>query len=192
MLLSQLCTELDLKEDDARMILADVRDDFADCEEVTNEEAKLIRNSIRAALSGGTGEVPLEPGLELSTQRTLVSNVSQVLGIPLFLAIEAELNAIATIEDVKNHLILNTLDQKQAELDQAIRKRSASRQQGYYTALKDLAHTMQKPLVVVEEMQQDIQHQNQQLEELLDAVKKGESLFPETATGWQSASVTRH
>ncbi|MEM7712361.1 MAG: hypothetical protein AAF349_02000 [Cyanobacteria bacterium P01_A01_bin.68] len=181
MLLSQLCTELELKEDDARMILADVRDDFADCEDVTNEEAKLIRNSIKAALPGGTGEVPLEPGLEVSTQRTLVSNVSQVLGIPLFLAIEAELNAIATIEDVKNHLILNTLDQKQAELDQAIRKRSASRQQGYYTALKDLAHTMQKPLVVVEDMQQDIQSQNQKLEELLVAVKAGESLSPETA-----------
>lgn len=181
MLLAQLCTELDLKEDDARMILADVRDDFADCEDVTNSEAKLIRNSINAALPGGTGEVPLEPGLEVSTQRTLVSNVSQVLGIPLFLAIEAELNAIATIEDVKNHLILNTLDQKQAELDQAIRERSASRQQGYYTALKDLAHTMQKPLVVVEGMQQDIQQQNQQLEQLLDAVKAGESLSPETA-----------
>lgn len=181
MLLSQLCTELNLNDDDARMILADVRDDFADCEDITNEEAKLIRNSIKAALPGGTREVPLEPGLEVSTQRTLVNNVSQVLGIPLFLAIEAELNAIATIEDVKNHLILNTLDQKQSELDQAIRERSAARQQGYYTALKDLAATMQKPVGVVEDMQQDVQHQNQQLEQLLNAVREGKSLSPETA-----------
>lgn len=173
MLLSELCKELDLKEDDARLILADVRFDFADCTEITNEEARLIRNSLKAALPGESGEVPLESGIELQDQKTLVSNVSQLLGVPLFLAIEAEINAIATVEDVKNHLILNVLDRKQTELDEAIRQRSKERLGAYYSAIKDLAATMHKPITVVDEMQQEIEQQNQQLEQLLSQVKSG-------------------
>lgn len=173
MLIKILCDELGISEDEARLILADTRADFADCETITNEEARLIRDSQRASLPGGNGEVPQTNGIELSQQKQIIRNASQVFGVPLFLSIEQEINTIASIEDVKNHLILNTLDQKQSELDEAIRQRASVRQEQYYNAVKDLAGKLQQPISVVEEMQSDIDEQNAQLADLLTQVREG-------------------
>lgn len=167
-----LAQQLNVSVEDVRIALAEVRDDFADCSEITPEEARTVRNSFKSALSG-SNEVPLEAGIELHQQKQIVNSVSQITGKPLFLAIEQELNTVAAVQDVKNALILNILENKQSELDQAIQQRAKQRTDGYYTALKDLADSLQKPVDVVEDMTNDIQQQNQQIADLLEQVKLG-------------------
>lgn len=167
-----LAQQLNVSVEDVRIALAEVRDDFADCSEITAEEAKVVRSSFNSALTGAS-EVPLESSMEVSQQKQIINSVSQLTGQPLFLAIEQELNTVAAVADVKNALILNVLDNKQSELDQAIHQRAKQRTDGYYTALKDLADSLQKPVDVVEDMTNDIQQQNQQIADLLEQVKLG-------------------
>ncbi|MEO0839072.1 MAG: hypothetical protein AAFS12_00195 [Cyanobacteria bacterium J06632_19] len=167
-----LAQQLNVSVEDVRIALAEVRDDFADCEEITAEEAKVVRSSFKSALAGSS-EVPLESSMELADQKQIINSVSQITGQPLFLAIEQELNTVAAVADVKNALILNVLDNKQSELDQAIRQRAKQRQDDCYTALKGLADTLQQPVEVVGEMSGDIEQQNLKISDLLEQVKAG-------------------
>ncbi|MEM7713260.1 MAG: hypothetical protein AAF349_06705 [Cyanobacteria bacterium P01_A01_bin.68] len=167
-----LAQQLSVSVEDIRIALAEVRDDFADCEEITAEEAKVIRSSFNSALAGAS-EVALESGMEVSQQKQIISSVSQITGQPLFLAIEQELNTVAAVQDVKNALILNVIDNKQSELDRAIRERAKQRQDNCYTALKGLADTLQQPVDVVGEMSADIEQQNLKIADLLEQVKAG-------------------
>jgi hypothetical protein len=143
--LTHICNETGLNIDDARLILINVREDWATAERVTDGEAELIRQSSRAALPGGNGQITPVAGMSIDQQKELINNASQVLGFPLVLAAMQEIKAIDTLEQVKNAIALNTIDRRQAELDAAIKQRSEARQQAYVTAITDLA-TNAKPV----------------------------------------------
>lgn len=171
--LTQICNETGLTLDDARLILINIREDWATTEQVTDSEAELIKQSAHAALPGSNGEIAPVADMDLTQQEQLINNASQVLNSPLVLAIAQEIKAIDTLHQVKNAIALNVIDVRQAELDAAIQHRSESRQQAYVTAITDLASQMQKPVSVVEKMKADIDATNAKLEALLAQVKAG-------------------
>lgn len=172
-LLIDICNQTGLTVDDVRLILADIRPDWAIAEQVTDSEAELIKQSAYAALPESSGEITPVADMDITQQEQLISNASQVLNFPLVLAAMQEIKAIDTLHSIKNAIALNTIDRRQAELDAAIRDRSRIRQQAYVTAITDLANQMQKPVDVAQEMVDDIKTTNAQLEALLATVKAG-------------------
>jgi len=171
--LTHICNETGLNLDDARLILINVREDWAIAEEVTDSEADLIRQSVRAALPGSNGEITPVADMDLTQQEQLINNASQVLNSALVLAVAQEIKAIDTLHQIKNAIALNVIDRRQGELDAAIQQRSESRHKAYVTAITDLANQMQKPVSVVAGMKADIDATNAQLESLLAQVRAG-------------------
>lgn len=171
--LTHICNETGLNIDDARLILINIREDWAITEQVTDGEAELIKQSTRAALPESNGEITPVADMSIDQQERLIDNASQVLGFPLVLAAMQEIKAIDTLEQVKNAIALNVIDKRQAELDLAIKERSEARQQAYITAITDLANQMQKPVEVVAEMKSNIDATNAQLAALLAQVQSG-------------------
>ena len=171
--LTYICNETGLNIDDARLILINVREDWATAEQVTDGEAELIRQSVRAALPESNGSITPITGMDIHQQEQLIDNASQVLGFPLVLAAMQEIKAIDTLHQVKNVIALNTIDRRQGELDEAIKQRSEARQQAYVAAITDLANQMQKPVEVVAEMRSNIDATNAQLAALLAQVQLG-------------------
>ncbi|MBW4571188.1 MAG: hypothetical protein KME31_25190 [Tolypothrix carrinoi HA7290-LM1] len=172
-LLFEVCQELGIAIDDARMCLMDIRPDWETTDTCSTSEADLIRQSVRAALPESNGEITPVADMDLTQQEQLINNASQVLGFPLVLAAMQEIKAIDTLHQVKNAIALNVIDRRQAELDAAIRERSIGRQQAYVTAIEDLASQMQKPIEVVAGMKADIDETNAKLDALLATVKAG-------------------
>lgn len=171
--LIDICNETGLSLDDARLILINIREDWATTDSVTDSEADLIRQSCHAALPESNGKITPVADMTIEQQEQLINNASQVLGMPLILAVAQEIKALDTLHQVKNAIALNTIDRRQAELDAAIKERSEARQQAYVTAITDLANQMQKPVEVVGEMKADIEATNVKLDALLAQVKAG-------------------
>jgi hypothetical protein len=171
--LTHICNETGLNLDDARLILINVREDWAIAEEVTDGEANLIKQSTYAALPESNGSITPVAGMSIDQQERLIDNASQVLGFPLVLSALQEIKALDTLEQVKNAIALNVIDKRQAELDAAIKERSEARQQAYVTAISDLANQMQKPVEVVAEMKSNIDATNARLAALLAQVQTG-------------------
>ena len=171
--LTHICNQTGLNIDDARLILINVREDWSSAEQITDGEADLIRQSVRAALPESNGSITPVADMSIDQQERLIDNASQVLGFPLVLAAMQEIKAIDTLHQVKNAIALNTIDRRQAELDAAIKQRSEARQQAYVTAITDLANQMQKPVEVVAEMKSNIDATNAQLAALLAQVQLG-------------------
>lgn len=171
--LTHICNETGLNIDDARLILIEVRKDWAIAEQVTDSEADLIRQSVHAALPESNGSITPVADMSIEQQERLIDNASQVLGFPLVLAAMQEIKAIDSLEQVKNAIALNAIDRRQAELDAAIKERSQTRHDAYVSAIQDLANQMQKPILVVEDMAADIKRGNDQLEAILAQVKLG-------------------
>lgn len=172
-LLSDICEETGLSIDDVHLILSDIRPDWATATKISNAEAQLIKDSVRAALPEGKAEIAQVPRMSLDKQKQLIENASQVLGLPLVLLAKQEIKMIEALQEVKNTVILNTIDRKQEELNNAIYARQQSNQQAYMTAIRDLADSLEKPVSTVKEMTDDIKTQNEQLEALLAEVKAG-------------------
>jgi hypothetical protein len=172
-LLFEVCREIGIGIDDARMCLMDIRPDWETTDTCSTSEADLIRQSVHAALPESSGEITPVADMDITQQEQLISNASQVLNFPLVLAAMQEIKAIDTLHSIKNAIALNTIDRRQAELDAAIRDRSQVRQQAYVTAITDLANQMQKPVSVVAGMKAEIDATNAQLEALLATVKAG-------------------
>ena len=172
-LLFEVCREVGIGIDDARMCLMDIRPDWETTDTCSTSEADLIRQSVRAALPESNGEITPVTDMDITQQQQLINNASQVLNSPLVLAIAQEIKAIDTLHQIKNAITLNVIDCRQAELDAAIKERSESRQQAYLTAITDLANQMQKPVSVVAEMKAEIDTTNAKLEALLATVKTG-------------------
>lgn len=172
-LLFEVCREVGIGIDDARMCLMDIRPDWETTDTITTSEAELIRQSVRAALPESNGEITPVANMSIDQQEHLINNASQVLGFPLVLAAMQEIKAIDALHQVKNAVALNAIDRRQAELDAAIKERSQTRQDAYVSAIQDLANQMQKPISVVEDMAADIKRGNDQLEAILAQVKSG-------------------
>lgn len=172
-LLFEVCREIGIGIDDARMCLMDIRPDWETTDTCSTSEADLIRQSVHAALPESSGEITPVPDMDLTQQEQLINNASQVLNSPLVLAVAQEIKAIDTLHQIKNAIALNVIDRRQGELDAAIQQRSESRSSAYVTAITDLANQMQKPVSVVAEMKADIDATNAQLENLLAQVRAG-------------------
>lgn len=172
-LLFEVCREIGIEIDDARMCLMDIRPDWETTDTCSTSEADLIRQSVCAALPESSGEITPVADMSIDQQERLIDNASQVLGFPLVLAAIQEIKAIDTLHQVKNAIALNTIDRRQAELDTAIREQSEARQKAYETAIQDLASQMQKPVSVAEEMLADIKAGNDRLDAILAKVRAG-------------------
>lgn len=173
MKLVDICQEIGINLEDARLMFIDTRPDWSTLEDLSEAEAELIRRSVRSKLASSPEEVQPVNGLTINQQQQLIDNASQVLGIPLVLAVHQEVRTVEAVQSVKNALILNVVDRKQGELDAAIKQRSDARQQAYIASLQELADTMQQPVEVVTEMTQSIKEGNDQIAAILNQVKAG-------------------
>ncbi|MEC4817837.1 MAG: hypothetical protein SAK29_31875 [Scytonema sp. PMC 1069.18] len=172
-LLTDICKETGLSVDDARLILLGVLPEWETCTEVDDHHANMIRQSVQAALPEGNGEIIPVTGMDINHQQQLIDNASQVLGMPLVLAASQEIRMAIALEEVKNAVILASIDQKSVELEIAVKQRADKRSAGYLTAIQDLASQLEKPVSVVESMVADVERNNAQLEEILTAVRSG-------------------
>ena len=173
MKLVDICQEIGINLEDARLMFIDTRPDWSTLEDLSEAEAELIRRSVRSKLASSPEEVQPVNGLTINQQQQLIDNASQVLGIPLVLAVHQEVRTVEAVQSVKNALILNVVDRKLGELDAAIKQRSDARQQAYIASLQELADTMQQPVEVVTEMTQSIKEGNDQIAAILNQVKAG-------------------
>lgn len=132
MLIQEAATALNLTSDDLRMSLVGVRDDWDTCQEITDAEYQLIGKGVQAALpeSNGNGRAEITPveGMGIEKQRTLVSNVAQLLGQELILSIEERIQIATAIDEITNQVILTNreasirdLSQKIAQQDEAVK-----------------------------------------------------------------------
>ena len=172
MKLVEICQETGIDLEDARLIFIDSRPDWNQMDEVSEAEAELVRRSVKSKLPESDNKIEPVNGLTLSEQQQLIDNASQVLGIPLVLAVQQEIRTVEAVEDVKNALILNVLDRKQAELDAVIQQRSNNRQQTYISYLQQMADALQQSTDVATEMTQNIERENEQIAAILKHVGK--------------------
>jgi len=87
-LVSDVCKEANLSNEDLRLILSDSRLDWADCSEITDAERSLILRSKSAALNGSTDITPVDPNaMPVEVQQKLVQTAGQVLNKSLVLAL---------------------------------------------------------------------------------------------------------
>lgn len=172
MKLVDICQETGIDLEDARLIFIDSRPDWNQMDEVSEAEAELVRRSVKSKLPESDNKIEPVNGLTLSEQQQLIDNASQVLGIPLVLAVQQEIRTVEAVEDVKNALILNVLDRKQAELDAVIQQRSNNRQQTYISYLQQMADALQQSTDVATEMTQNIERENEQIAAILKHVGK--------------------
>ena len=138
-MIDDVCTSTGLNTDEVRMILADVRDDWDSCKEISDSEYSLIEQSIKnvnAALPEGSAIAPVNPQeMALPLQQKLVDNASQVLGFPLALQIMQEVQMIDALTSAKNQAILAITEQKRRELNNALHLQSEADQQAFVGAM---------------------------------------------------------
>jgi len=147
--ISNICNETGLSTDDIRLILMDIREDWATCLEITDAERELILDSSRAKLNGDSTITPVDPNqLPIETQQKLVQSAAQVLNTRLMLAIAEEIQIFDAIDQVKNQVILANHQNRQKELAQAISVDWRDSKEQYLDTLRSLSNHLISPIEV--------------------------------------------
>ena len=140
-LVSDVCIESGLDNEDLRLILSDTRLDWADCEKISDAERELILNSSRAKLTGTTDITPVNPNeMPVETQQKIVQSASQVLNARLVLAIAEEIQIFDAIDQVKNQIIINNRENRKRELAQALGNDWRNAKSEYLDSLRSLSN----------------------------------------------------
>ena len=125
MFISEAVKSLNLTEDDVRMTLVGVRDDWDSCQEISEEEFQLISQSVVAsALPPTTDEntaptnTEIQPvaDMPIEKQKTLLDNASQILGHQLVLSVQRRIEMVDAIDKLTNQVILNNRETNQQQL----------------------------------------------------------------------------
>ena len=125
MFISEAVKSLNLTEDDVRMTLVGVRDDWDNCQEISEEEFQLISQSVVASgLPPATGEstapanTEIQPvaDMPIEKQKTLLDNASQILGHQLVLSVQRRIEMVDAIDKLTNQVILYIRETNQQQL----------------------------------------------------------------------------
>jgi hypothetical protein len=171
-----VCNEIGLSIEDARLILIDVRPDWESTDTITDAEYALIKQSVTASLPEGSADItPVSPDqMSLQQQQQLVDNASQVLGFPLAIATIQELKMVEALQAAKNQAILGIVEQKRFELNQVLHLQSQADQVAFINALYSIAGVCPKKKVdgTSEAMTNEAAATNLQLAEIIDLMGK--------------------
>ncbi|MDF5721525.1 MAG: hypothetical protein PUP91_13800 [Rhizonema sp. PD37] len=177
-LIDHVCLKTGLNTDEVRMILADVRDDWDSCKEISDSEYSLIEQSVQninTALPEGRAITPVNPEeMALPLQQKLVENASEVLGFPLALQIHQEIQMIDALTTAKNRAILGIVESKRLELNNALHLQSEADQQAFVGAMHQLLGVCPKHINddTVQKMQASANKTNQTIAELMSLMGK--------------------
>lgn len=176
--LSDICKETGLALDDVRLILADVRQDWATTESVTEPEYQLIKESVRtvnSALPEGSAIAPAPvEEMPIAMQEQLINNASQVLNFPLALQIHQEIKMVEALQIAKNQVILGIVEQKRLELDNALHIQSQTDQQMFVASMHQILGSCPQRQVndTAQKMLAGAEATNKTLQELLSLMGK--------------------
>ncbi|MEM6399479.1 MAG: hypothetical protein AAF757_04500 [Cyanobacteria bacterium P01_D01_bin.116] len=122
MFISDAVKSLNLSEDDVRMTLVGVRDDWDSCQEISEEEYQLISQSVSATAlppsDESTDNTEIQPvaDMPIEKQQTLIDNVSQILGHQMVLSVQRRIEMVDAIDKLTNQVILSNRETNQKHL----------------------------------------------------------------------------
>jgi hypothetical protein len=122
MFISDAVKSLNLSEDDVRMTLVGVRDDWDICQEISEEEYQLISQSVGATAlppsdeSTDITEIQPVTDMPIEKQQTLIDNVSQILGHQMVLSVQRRIEMVDAIDKLTNQVILSNRETNQKHL----------------------------------------------------------------------------
>ena len=122
MFISDAVKSLNLSEDDVRMTLVGVRDDWDSCKEISEEEYQLISQSVGATAlppsdeSTDITEIQPVTDMPIEKQQTLIDNVSQILGHQMVLSVQRRIEMVDAIDKLTNQVILSNRETNQKHL----------------------------------------------------------------------------
>ncbi|MEO0685441.1 MAG: hypothetical protein AAFV71_14635 [Cyanobacteria bacterium J06633_8] len=154
-LLNDICNETGLTIDDARIVLMDVREDWATTDSVTDGEASLIKQATQSALPpsdestddttcGESTEIQPVTDMPIEKQQTLIDNVSQILGHQMVLSVQRRIEMVDAIDKLTNQVILSNRETNQKQLAaQILQQDNATKAQlmQAINTLQDLVNT---------------------------------------------------
>mgnify|MGYP001800769630 CR=1 FL=1 len=128
MFISDAVKSLNLSEDDVRMTLVGVRDDWDSCQEIRDSEYQLISQSVGATAlppsdestddttCGESTEIQPVADMPIEKQQTLIDNVSQILGHQIVLSVQRRIEMVDAIDKLTNQVILSNRETNQKHL----------------------------------------------------------------------------
>jgi hypothetical protein len=111
-----------MTEDDLRMSLMGVRDDWDSCQEINDSEYQLISQSVGVTAlppsDKSTDSTEIQPvaDMPIEKQQTLIDNVSQILGHQMVLSVQRRIEMVDAIDKLTNQVILNNRETSQKQL----------------------------------------------------------------------------
>mgnify|MGYP001791484794 CR=1 FL=1 len=126
MFITEATTKLNMTEDDLRMSLMGVRDDWDSCQEINDSEYQLISQSVGATAlppsdeSTDSAEIQPVADMPIEKQQTLIDNVSQILGQELILSVQERIQIASAVDEITNQVILTNRETSIRNLGQEI------------------------------------------------------------------------
>ncbi|MEM7578289.1 MAG: hypothetical protein AAF316_00295 [Cyanobacteria bacterium P01_A01_bin.80] len=166
----KLTAQTGLNEDEIRMILMEVREDWETTETVTQSEADLIIQSTKAALPGSddTGITPVN-NLPVQQQQAIVNAASQVLGEDLILALDEKVQIFDAAERLTNEIILNNIEHNRRTLTNTIKQDNQQLRVSILNGLQQLSGQAKELPEIIEHT--GLQHFNTELEKIQKKIR---------------------
>ena len=157
MFISDATTKLNMNEDDLRMSLMGVRDDWDICQEISDSEYQLISQSVGATAlppsdestddttCGESTEIQPVADMPIEKQQTLIDNVSQILGHQMVLSVQRRIEMVDAIDKLTNQVILSNRETNQKHLAAQIVQQDDATQSGINASYQYFARIGQYP-----------------------------------------------
>ena len=122
MFISEATNRLNLSEDDLRMSLMGVRDDWDSCNEISDSEYQLISQSVDVAAlppsTEDTDSTEIQPvaDMPIEDQQVMIENLSQVMGQRIVLGVQRRVELLNAVDKLVNQAALANRDINQREL----------------------------------------------------------------------------
>lgn len=130
MFISEAITTLNMTEDDLRMSLMGVRDDWDSCQEINDSEYQLISQSVGAAAAlppsdETTDSTEIQPvaDMPIEKQETLLENASQILGHQMVLSVQRRVEMLNAVDKLVNQVVLTNREANQRQLAAQVAQR---------------------------------------------------------------------
>ncbi|MEM7590340.1 MAG: hypothetical protein AAF383_02245 [Cyanobacteria bacterium P01_A01_bin.83] len=152
MFISDAVKSLNLSEDDVRMTLVGVRDDWDSCQEISDSEYQLISQSVGATAlppsDESTDSTEIQPvaDMPIEKQQTLLDNASQILGHQMVLSVQRRIEMVDAIDKLTNQVILNNRETNQQQLAAQIAQQDEQTKAQLMQALNTLQDLVNTPV----------------------------------------------
>ncbi|GEM_PF-5967129 len=154
MFISEATTKLNMTEDDLRMSLMGVRDDWDSCQEISDSEYQLISQSVGATAlppsDESTDSTEIQPvaDMPIEKQQTLIDNVSQILGYQMVLSVQRRIEMVDAIDKLTNQVILNNRETNQKQLAALIAQQDDATKAELLQAINTLQGLVNTPVEI--------------------------------------------